>query len=224
MRAPKPLVALLMLSVPLCVSVCYAGETQVLDETPVVGSIYAVEVARGEVVIRWVLDCPNDIDYLSVRRSYWEEGPFEGVSGEPMMTCTPGFFTDYTVADGETYWYQLWGAFWGSEDELPLTQPALVTVSGSLAMSLDGPSPNPVADYAMIHFAVPGGADDVALAVYDVRGRLVRRIVSGNVTSGRQSVHWNCCDESGERVAAGIYFLRFTADDSTLTRKLAVLR
>ena len=63
----------------------------------------------------------------------------------------------------------------------------------------------------------------VHLCVYDVAGRLVRRLASGPQSAGRQSVGWDARGESGMRVPAGVYFVRMDAGSFTATRKAIVL-
>ncbi len=53
-----------------------------------------------------------------------------------------------------------------------------------------------------------GGTGRAEVALYDVRGRLVHRIVAGEYAAGFQSAAWDGRDDRGHRVAAGVYFLR----------------
>ena len=53
-----------------------------------------------------------------------------------------------------------------------------------------------------------GGAARTELLLFDVSGRLVRRLDSGVYESGHRTVTWDGRDARGGRVAAGVYFLR----------------
>jgi len=57
-----------------------------------------------------------------------------------------------------------------------------------------------------------GGAARTELSLFDVSGRLVRRLDSGVFESGYRSVTWDGRDAHGRRVAAGLYFLRTRSD------------
>lgn len=86
--------------------------------------------------------------------------------------------------------------------------------------------PNPFNPSTTVAFDLPGndGSVQVVLAVYDLRGRLVRTLLSRELESGTYSVQWNGEDQSGRRVASGVYFLRLTAGDVSRLRKLVLLK
>ena len=70
-----------------------------------------------------------------------------------------------------------------------------------------------------------GGSGATAeVSLYDVRGRLVRTITKGMFRAGYQTVSWDGRDGSGQRVAAGVYFLRAESAGQETTMKLTVLR
>jgi hypothetical protein len=88
-------------------------------------------------------------------------------------------------------------------------------------------NPNPVVSgSSTISFQVPegAGASAVDIAVYDLSGRLVRQLASGEREAGAHSVEWDLRDDSGDGVPAGIYFYRVVVGDSRETRKLMVVR
>lgn len=68
-----------------------------------------------------------------------------------------------------------------------------------------------------IDYAIPKQAD-VTLAVYDVRGRLVERLVGWTEAAGTHTLEWNTSGHPN-----GIYFYRLEADGTTVTRKMAVI-
>jgi predicted outer membrane repeat protein len=64
----------------------------------------------------------------------------------------------------------------------------------------------------------------VQLTVYDVTGRVVRRLVSGVQDAGLQSVIWNATSDDGARVASGMYFYKLRAGSFVATNKMVVLK
>lgn len=78
-----------------------------------------------------------------------------------------------------------------------------------------GPAyPNPFTAGAAVPFYAPGGGGDVTAEVYDVRGRLVRRIpVPANALEGELA--WDGRDERGQVVPSSVYFLRMTTPTSS---------
>jgi len=64
----------------------------------------------------------------------------------------------------------------------------------------------------------------VKLAIYDIRGALVRRLARGELPAGHHRATWDGCDNRGRRVGSGIYFCRLEAGDFTETRRMVILR
>jgi subtilisin-like proprotein convertase family protein len=88
---------------------------------------------------------------------------------------------------------------------------------------LERSSPNPFTTLTGIRFGLPA-EEEVRLAVYNVRGRRVATLASGRYEAGIHSVSWDGSDSSGNRVASGIYFCRFTAGDFRATRRIVYMR
>jgi hypothetical protein len=65
-----------------------------------------------------------------------------------------------------------------------------------------------------------GGRPEVTLDLYDVRGRLIRRLHRGVMAEERLVVPWHGEDEQGTRVATGVYMLRARVGSEVRARKL----
>ena len=70
---------------------------------------------------------------------------------------------------------------------------------------------------------------EVILKIYDVRGGLVRLLdiglqEPGSYRSQEKAVYWDGRDQSGTKVASGIYFYTFTAGDFERTRRMVILK
>jgi hypothetical protein len=61
------------------------------------------------------------------------------------------------------------------------------------------------------------------ISVYDVAGRLVRRIGAGAMEPGRQSIVWDGTATSGGRVTQGIYFIEVSAAGHKASAKVIIL-
>ena len=91
-----------------------------------------------------------------------------------------------------------------------------------LAMRQNAPNPfNPVTKIA---FTVPEDAGSVTLTIYNVSGRVVRRLVDGPLSAGPHSVVWNGRDDGGENLASGVYFARLAAGGESLLKKMTLLK
>jgi endoglucanase len=83
---------------------------------------------------------------------------------------------------------------------------------------LDQNYPNPFNPVTTIRFGVPHRSD-VTLAMYDVLGKQVSRLVSGEVEAGYHDVQFD-----GSRLASGVYYYRLMAGDYVETKSLLLLR
>jgi hypothetical protein len=60
--------------------------------------------------------------------------------------------------------------------------------------------------------------------VFDVAGRLVRRILDEPSIAGERVLTWEGTDRVGRPAASGVYFFRLTVGDETMQRKVVRLR
>ncbi len=86
--------------------------------------------------------------------------------------------------------------------------------------------PNPFNPSTTITYAIPEGSGVVAttLSVYDVRGRLIDRLVDEKRVPGYYQVHWSGRDQSGLAVSSGVYLYTIEAGDYSSTRKMVIVR
>lgn len=84
-------------------------------------------------------------------------------------------------------------------------------------------SPNPFLGGSVIAFslATPTAVD---LGVFDVSGRLVRRLSHGRLAAGPHRIEWDGRDGAGRRAPAGIYFVRLESERLRLDAKLVKLK
>ncbi|MDP2173692.1 MAG: T9SS type A sorting domain-containing protein, partial [Candidatus Cloacimonadaceae bacterium] len=83
--------------------------------------------------------------------------------------------------------------------------------------------PNPFNPETTIAFSVPtNGKTDIK--VYNLKGQLVRNLMSGELTAGNHNVVWNGKDDRGNGVSSGLYFYRVTNNSQTITRKMLLAK
>lgn len=90
------------------------------------------------------------------------------------------------------------------------------------ALDLRRPRPSPFRSRTEIRYYLPR-TGPVSLAVYDVTGRRVRTLVAGREQAGSRTVWWDRRTADGDRVAAGVYYLRLEAPEGRRGRKVVVL-
>lgn len=89
------------------------------------------------------------------------------------------------------------------------------------ALLLAAPAPNPCATRVALRVG-GAGAQAARLAVYDLRGRLVRRLAMAAAGADAEAT-WDLTDDAGRRVAAGLYVVRAAGLTAVTTRAVMVL-
>jgi flagellar hook assembly protein FlgD len=91
------------------------------------------------------------------------------------------------------------------------------------AIAITGNSPNPFNPSTSISFSLPAPSH-VSLAVYDITGRKVRTLVSGQMSEGEHTATWDGRDDSGQPVASGMYISRLVAGERIAAGKMALVK
>jgi hypothetical protein len=165
-------------------------------------------------------DAPDDVVFRGGDGT--DEWAIEFVSG----IAPPGVLGDYLAsfeAQGDECSY-LGGTPADCDTFSGRNEPALTTVT----------EPSAGTSSALRHHgAVPGGAEiryglthpaDVRIVIYDIRGRLVRRVLHERQPAGEHRAAWDGRDGHGDRVAAGIYLYRLETAGLAHTGKIVVVR
>jgi len=86
--------------------------------------------------------------------------------------------------------------------------------------------PNPFNPSTTIQFDVEPRNEhgEVDLSVYDVRGRVVRTLVSSPIEDGHHEIHWDGTDDRGEQLPSGIYVYRLKVGGESSARKMLLVR
>lgn len=121
---------------------------------------------------------------------------------------------DYTfdINDGDELEFSLLVTGLGVEVGQPeISAPAEYTLSSAY--------PNPFNNTARLNFELPL-ASKVEISVYDVNGRLVRKMIDGDYNQGGHTVSFNA-----DGLSSGIYFLRASADGKVFgSQKLVLMK
>ncbi len=143
----------------------------------------------------------------------WDRTRFDNLSN-PNSKNTNGQPTDVNVTNihllGDTVVCDVWFGESGIE-----VQPGPTAASGLRL------APNPVRSAAVVRYYLPR-AGLANLGLYDISGKLVRRLATGHQHSGENTA---VVDRSGQGIAplaSGIYLLRLNAPDYTAVAKLAI--
>ncbi len=83
--------------------------------------------------------------------------------------------------------------------------------------------PNPFNPATRIQYSLPG-ADKVKLAVYNVLGARIKTLSDSYEKEGMHAVLWNGKDDRNNAVPSGVYFIRLEAGNSSLMKKMVLVK
>ncbi len=84
--------------------------------------------------------------------------------------------------------------------------------------------PNPFKPETTIRYNVPSSGGSVTLEIFNVEGRQIQVLVSGEQTPGLHNVLWDGRDSDGHLVSPGIYTCRMSAPGFVRTRKMVLMK
>lgn len=100
-------------------------------------------------------------------------------------------------------------------DEQP--EAAVATISPTIA-------PNPFNPSTTISFSVPSPGGRVAVSIYNMAGKLVRRLADADMPQGQRTLAWDGRGELGESLSSGVYFCRIETPGESDQKKLVLLK
>jgi hypothetical protein len=88
-------------------------------------------------------------------------------------------------------------------------------------LRINGVVPNPLRGQATVSYTLPRTAS-VNLDVFDIRGRLVTRLVNECQPAGDHQVAWDGRDQRSVAVPAGVYFTRLDTPQGSATQRVVI--
>jgi hypothetical protein len=207
----------------------YRNDVATPNAPPAMPSQLKANVVGGDVVLSWV---PASDDHTPTAALTYDLELYAGGAPvvQPRRLPEPGSISaasQWTLAGlpSGSYTWKL-RAVDSSYNGSPAAQGSF-TLGGTAVPTLGilperyelGRSfPNPFVSRTTLRFALPERTE-VDLAIYDVGGRLVQRLLRQPMEPGQHEVAW---DARG--VASGTYFVKFTAGTYTGTRRVVLLK
>jgi hypothetical protein len=180
---------------------------------------FETELTDEGVVLRWSLGKAGALRGYNVYRSIEEGGAYERLNNDLIPYSGKDTYLDDKLSPAVTYWYKVGfvdedGEFFSPEQKVYIP-PRETTLYQNY--------PNPFNPRTIISFFVPGPTK-VELAIFDVKGRIIRNLIDTAYPYGKHEIEWNGLDDRGEPAASGVYFYRMRAGNKVLTKKLTLLR
>ena len=107
----------------------------------------------------------------------------------------------------------------GTFDLTPVDDGLTVKFVTNLAQN----SPNPFNPKTEIRFSLEQ-AGRASLKVYDAQGRQLITLIDGPLDAGEQRLTWNGNDDSGNRLASGVYFYRLETETQVISKRMVLLK
>jgi len=134
------------------------------------------------------------------------------------VTLDPQRIYYWRVKCFNQYGQSVWSSIWGFKTGDP--------VSGGIDDNLGMPDeyalsqnyPNPFNPETSINFELPAEGY-VTLKIYDLLGREIRTLISGELNAGYHSVRF-----AGTGLASGVYVYRLNAGNKSFTRKMTIIK
>ena len=95
----------------------------------------------------------------------------------------------------------------------------LTDLSMPLKYELKAPYPNPFNPTTSIEFSLIENQTNFSLNIYDIRGRLIETLHSGNIDYGYHKFRWDA-----SKYSSGIYFVNMVTKDAMFTKKITLLK
>lgn len=155
-----------------------------------------------------------DFDALVARggRGNWRQSIFTFGGDRETFDFTD--FTNYLNVDNDVWRFAPDGFGGGDHHREDVSAGAITPLVVELAAS-----PNPFNPATIMSFNVPVTAR-VDLDVFDVAGRRLKTLVSGELSAGAHTVTWDGRDNDGRGVASGVYLARLRVGTEVLTERM----
>jgi len=83
--------------------------------------------------------------------------------------------------------------------------------------------PNPFNPNTILNYEIPD-AGYITMKIYNILGQEVTTLVESSQIAGPHSVIWNATNDSGKKVASGLYFSKLSSDENTEIKKMLLLK
>lgn len=210
------------------VHIALMGDPTLTINTEVVQPPKNVTVSQSNHNLNISWEKPEkDVDGYIIYASKYKNGPYHKINSQ-ILTDTCNSFVNYY--DGQMFYIvksvKLQKTFSGSYYKVSPgimkdIYPADVDEKGIMKNNLFI-IPNPAKDFVNLSFTIPVQTK-TNIEIYDVVGNKMYKIVSTDLSSGTHQFAWNLNDYNGQRVSAGVYFIKVQTIQKIDIQKIVVI-
>jgi len=215
------------------------------EGAPVAVEITALDIEAGTATISVTAETDIEAGFYSVYFMVAEDGlSHNGHEYNDVCRIAEevGSFTAMAADENQVFTAEFaWDAAWDAENcqaiacvQETISRHVLQAAAANLTPAENAPVatqhewtlsnyPNPFNPETNIEFSVPVGGR-VSLKIYNVAGQLVKVLADDVYAAGRHSINWNGTNENGKNVASGVYFYRMESGQTTLMKKMILMK
>ena len=195
-----------------------------MSPVPVLFSDLVALATEPGVRLDWRLALQDAPDLTGVRvlRAESENGPYTERTPEWLAPASEMSFEDGDVAPDHEYWYRI--------EVVSRAGAVAARASISIRIEVGQPASTRLHPLAVpragapvrVTYSLATPVSRVLLALYDVRGRLIRDLDRGLRPAGEHTILWDRRTVGGAPVARGVYIVRLDAGHASSQRKLVL--
>jgi hypothetical protein len=216
---------------------------------PVELSSFSAYSQDGRVKLIWITESEMDNLGFILERSLKKNEEYIQIASYESMESLKGAgnssakkqytFIDHSVFNGLTYWYKLIDVSVNGIETYHgpiMAMPRVATEPPDVIPVENYPKifrlaqnyPNPFNPRTRICYDIAETKNEksfVNLSIFDINGRKVKTLMSGDFLPGSYDVEWLGTNDQGKKVAGGVYYYQLRTDTGFIhTKKLILLR
>jgi photosystem II stability/assembly factor-like uncharacterized protein len=187
---------------------------------------------QNDVLLTWAPgEVPTDLtrawEGLTALKVYRNSAPIATITD--FVQYQLATYLDEDLPNGD-YNYCVTNVYWGQYESLPssvvnvnITSNQDEVIIPAEVTALTGNYPNPFNPNTTITYSVKNPSQ-VNISVYNLKGELVRTLVSESKTNGFYKTTWDGRDSKGNTVTSGVYLYRMQAGNYTSTKRMMLMK
>ncbi|MBN2410739.1 T9SS type A sorting domain-containing protein [candidate division KSB1 bacterium] len=206
------------------------GQVQTVERqsTPVELSFFNTITEPGKVVLKWITQSETENLGFHIYRCESIDGEKQRLTDEMIdgainsQSRNEYKWIDTQVEDNKVYYYWLADVSTAGDVQFSTARKA-IGLAKPTEYFISQNYPNPFNPTTSIKYALKD-AGKVKLAIFNIRGQLVRNLVDSQQTAGVYNFQWDGKDENGTVVPSGVYLYTIQVNEFKMTKKMSLTK